>query len=136
MIGNKRELDEGIKVMTKMHKTGITVLPFGDYGFTWLPHGTEARDLEYFANQFGFEPWEVLRAATAYGGEAWIGKTGEKMGRVQPGYLADLIVVDGNPLLGLSIFRDRNSFLAIMKDGSFHKPFQGRVAADQRVAAE
>jgi hypothetical protein len=51
-------------------------------------------------------------------------------------YLADLIVVDGNPLLDLSIFQDRNSFLAIMKDGSFHKPFQGRVAADQRVAAE
>jgi hypothetical protein len=37
MIGNKRELDEGIKVMTKMHKAGIKVLPFGDYGFAARP---------------------------------------------------------------------------------------------------
>jgi hypothetical protein len=51
MIGNKRELDEGIKVMTKMHKAGIKVLPFGDYGFAWLPQGTEARDLEHFVSR-------------------------------------------------------------------------------------
>ena len=54
MIGNKRELEEGIKVMCKMHKAGIRILPFGDYGFAWLPHGTESRDLAHFVNLFGF----------------------------------------------------------------------------------
>jgi imidazolonepropionase-like amidohydrolase len=136
MIGNKRELDEGIKVMTKMHKAGIKVLPFGDYGFAWLPQGTEARDLEHFVNLFGFEPWEALRAATAYGGEAWVGKSSEKLGRVAPGYLADILLVDGNPLLDLSLLQDRNALLAIMKDGQFHKKFQGRVAAGELLAAE
>ena len=135
MIGNKRELEAGIATMTKMHKAGIKVLPFGDYGFAWLPQGTEARDLEHFVNLFGFEPWEVLRAATAYGGEAWAGKSGEKMGRVAPGYLADILLVDGNPLLDLSLLQDRSALLAIMKDGQFHKPFQGR-AAQQALAAE
>src|SRR4051812_9281270 len=52
MIGNKRELEKGIEVMTRMHKAGIKVLPFGDYGFAWLPQGTEARDLEHFVNLF------------------------------------------------------------------------------------
>jgi imidazolonepropionase-like amidohydrolase len=136
MIGNKRELEKGIEVMTKMHKAGIKVLPFGDYGFAWLPQGTEARDLEHFVNLFGFSPWESLRAATAYGGEAWVGKSGEKMGRVAPGYLADILLVDGNPLLDLSLLQDRNALLAIMKDGRFHKPFQGRVAPGQSLAAE
>ncbi len=136
MIGNKRELEAGIEVMTKMHKAGIKVLPFGDYGFAWLPQGTEARDLEHFVNLFGFEPWEVLRAATAYGGEAWVGKSGEKMGRVAPGYLADVLLVDGNPLLDLSLLQDRSALLAIMKDGQFYKPFQGRAAAEQLIAAE
>ncbi len=136
MIGNKRELEEGIKTMTKMHQAGIKVLPFGDYGFAWLPQGTEARDLEHFVNLFGFEPWEALRAATAYGGEAWVGKSGEKMGRIAPGYLADILLVDGNPLADLSLLQDRTALLAIMKDGQFHKPFQGRVAAGQAVAAE
>jgi len=136
MIGNKRELEKGIEVMTRMHKAGIKVLPFGDYGFAWLPQGTEARDLEHFVNLFGFTPWEALRAATAYGGEAWAGRTGEKMGRVAPGYLADILLVDGNPLLDLSLLQDRNALLAIMKDGQFHKPFQGRIAAGQSLAAE
>jgi imidazolonepropionase-like amidohydrolase len=135
MIGNKRELEMGIQTMTKMRKAGIRVVPFGDYGFAWLPHGTEARDLEHFVNLFGYEPWEVLRAATAWGGEAWVGQSGEKMGRVAPGYLADILLVDGNPLLDLSLLQDRNSLLAIMKDGSFHKPFAGRAAA-MAVAAE
>lgn len=136
MIGNKRELDEGIKTMRKMREAAIKVLPFGDYGFAWLPHGTEARDLEHFVNLFGFEPWEVLRAATAYGGEAWAGKSGEKLGRVAPGYLADILLVDGNPLLDLSLLQDRNALLAIMKDGRFHKAFQGRAASEQLLAAE
>lgn len=136
MIGNKRELEAGIEVMTKMHKAGIKVVPFGDYGFAWLPQGTEARDLEHFVNLFGFEPWEALRAATAYGGEAWVGKSGEKMGRVAPGYLADILLVDGNPLLDLSLLQDRSALLAIMKDGQFHKPFQGRVAVGELLAAE
>jgi imidazolonepropionase-like amidohydrolase len=136
MIGNKRELEECTKVMRKMHAAGIKVLPFGDYGFAWLPQGTEARDLEHFVNLFGFEPWEVLRAATAYGGEAWVGKSGEKMGRVAPGYLADILLVDGNPLLDLSLLQDRNSLLAIMKDGQFYKRFQGRAAYGQAMAAE
>lgn len=129
IIGNKRELDEGIVVMRKMHAAGIKVLPFGDYGFAWLPHGTEARDLMHFVNLFGFEPWEALRAATAYGGEAWVGQSDLKMGRVQPGYVADLLVIDGNPLLDLSLLQDKGSILAIMKDGKFHKPFAGRAVA-------
>jgi imidazolonepropionase-like amidohydrolase len=130
MIGNKRELEEGIKVMRKMRAAGIKILPFGDYGFAWLPHGTESRDLEHFVNLFGFHPWEALRAATAYSGEAWAGETGEKLGRVREGYLADLIVVDGNPLLDLSLLQDRHALLAIMKDGIFHKRYQGRAVAE------
>jgi len=58
---------------------------------------------------------------TPYGGEAWAGKSGEKMGRVAPGYLADVLLVDGNPLHDLSLLQDRNALLAIMKDGQFHK---------------
>lgn len=136
MIGNKRELDEGITVINKMRKLGIKVMPFGDYGFAWLPHGTEARDLEHFVNLFGFQPWETLRAATAYGGEAWAGKSGEKIGQIKAGYLADILLVDGNPLNDLSLLQDSNSLLAIMKDGQFYKSFQGRVQSDIAIAAE
>ncbi len=130
LIGNKRELEAGIATMTKMHKAGIRVLPFGDYGFAWIPHGTDTRDFEHFVNLFGFEPWEVLRAATAYGGEAF---GGDKLGQIRPGFLADVLLIDGDPLQDLTLFQDRRNILAIMKDGQFHKSFQVRAA--QRVAA-
>jgi imidazolonepropionase-like amidohydrolase len=138
MIGTKRELEEGIRTMSRMREAGIRVVPFGDYGFAWTPHGTDTRDLEHFVNMFGFEPWEVLRAATVYGAEAWVGRDGnEKLGRVAPGYLADLIVLDGNPLHDLTLFQDRANLLAIMKDGTFHKRFVGgREKMRLGIAAE
>jgi imidazolonepropionase-like amidohydrolase len=136
LTGTKRELEASIATMSKMHKAGIRVLPFGDYGFAWIPHGTDTRDLEHFVNLYSFEPWEALRAATAYGGEAWVGRDGsEKMGRVAAGYLADLLVVDGNPLLDLSLLQDRANLLAIMKDGRFHKRFAARAEHRLDVAA-
>jgi imidazolonepropionase-like amidohydrolase len=46
---------------------------------------------------------------------------GGKLGQVKPGYLADLILVDGNPVADVRILQDRDRLLAIVKDGSFHK---------------
>ena len=50
--------------MRKMHRRGIRVLPGGDYGFAWTPHGTNAKDLEYFVDMIGISPMEALLAAT------------------------------------------------------------------------
>jgi imidazolonepropionase-like amidohydrolase len=120
-IGNKRELEAGCAAMTKMHAAGIRVLPFGDYGFAWIPIGTDSRDLEHMVNLFGMKPWEALRAATAYGGEAWAGASGELLGRVAKGYLADLLLIDGDPVQDLSLLQDKDRILAVMKDGQFHR---------------
>ena len=119
--GNKRELIEGCKAMTKMHKAGIRVLPFGDYGFAWLPIGQDCRDLEHMVNLFGMKPWEALRAATAYGGEAWAGASGELLGRVKEGWLADLLLIDGDPLQDLTLLQDQRKIMMVMKDGQFHR---------------
>jgi imidazolonepropionase-like amidohydrolase len=131
-MGNKAEFDACIETMTKMHEAGIKVLPFGDYGFAWVPIGTDTRDFEHFQNYFGFSSWEVLRAATAYGGEAY---GGDNMGQVAPGFLADLIMIDGDPLADLTLFQDRDRILMIMKDGRYHKEPQPRQDR-QSVAAE
>jgi imidazolonepropionase-like amidohydrolase len=101
-----------------MHKAGVKVLPFGDYGFAWMPHGTDARDLEHFINLLGFEPWEALRAATAYGGAAF---GGEPIGQVKAGYLADILLIDGDPSGDVTLLQDRDKIEMIMKDGAMHK---------------
>ena len=41
----------------------------------------------------------------------------DDLGKVQPGYLADLILVDGNPLDDVTILQDHDKLHYIMKDG-------------------
>ena len=43
---------------------------------------------------------------------------GHELGVVKEGYLADLLLVDGDPLANLAILRDHKRILAVMKDGS------------------
>lgn len=67
--GLRREVEVACTAMDKMRKRGIRVLPGGDFGFAWAPHGTYARDLAHFVNLFGYSPMESIIAATAWGGE-------------------------------------------------------------------
>jgi imidazolonepropionase-like amidohydrolase len=46
---------------------------------------------------------------------------GGELGQVREGYLADLLLVDGDPLANIAILQDPARLLAIMKDGTFHK---------------
>jgi imidazolonepropionase-like amidohydrolase len=129
----RRELDKCIENMKKLKKLGVRILPGGDYGFAWNPIGANARDLEHFVNLLGYSPMEAIVAATKLGGE--IMGLGNELGQIKPGYLADILLVDGNPLADVGILRDRNRLLAIMKDGAFHRePRKSAKAA--RVAAE
>lgn len=64
-VGYTKELDAATKALKEMHKRGVTVLPGGDYGFAWCPHGTYARDLEHFVKLLDFTPMESIVAATA-----------------------------------------------------------------------
>jgi hypothetical protein len=40
---------------------------------------------------------------------------------VAPGYLADLLLIDGDPLADITILQDHDRLHYIMKDGKFHK---------------
>jgi len=40
---------------------------------------------------------------------------------VKPGYLADLLLVDGDPLADIKRLQRQDALLMIMKDGQLHK---------------
>jgi imidazolonepropionase-like amidohydrolase len=88
--------------------------------------GSVARDLWLFVKILGFSPTETLVAATRLGGEL-MGLPGE-LGVVKAGALADLLLVDGDPLADITVLQDRSALRMIMKDGAIHKGgAQGRV---------
>ncbi|HXF47448.1 MAG TPA: amidohydrolase family protein [Burkholderiaceae bacterium] len=125
-MGYHRELEIACESLRKMHKRGIRILPGGDYGFAWIKHGTNAKDLEYFVKYLGFSPMEALLAATKYGGEIMM--RGHELGQVREGFLADLLLVDGDPLADITCLQQQKRLLSIMKDGEFYKA----PAAQQR----
>jgi imidazolonepropionase-like amidohydrolase len=129
----QRDLDCTVECMIDLKRRGVRVLPGGDYGFMWNPHGNNARDLSYFVDLLGFTPMEAIVGATQWGGQ--IMGMGAELGMLRPGYLADLLLVDGDPLADLRVLEDRTRLLAIMKDGMFHKPPPPRASLRQRVAA-
>jgi imidazolonepropionase-like amidohydrolase len=132
-IGLQRVLDASCKTYHEMRKRGIRVVTGGDYGFAWTPQGTNARDLEHFVNLFGYSPAEALVCATKIGGQMM----GDELGLVREGFLADLLLVDGDPTRDVRILQDRNRLLGIMKDGVFHKhPATAQRARAAATAAE
>ncbi|MCU4182770.1 amidohydrolase family protein [Acidiferrimicrobium sp. IK] len=118
-VGYKRELEIAVEGMREAHRRGIRVLPGGDYGFAWTPHGTYARDLVHFVKLFGFTPMEAIVAATRQGGEI-MGQPND-LGLVSPGYLADLLLVEGDPLADIALLQDADRIKVVMKGGRFHK---------------
>jgi imidazolonepropionase-like amidohydrolase len=123
--GFERELAVSVDVIGRMRKRGIRVLPGGDYGFPYTPHGTYARDLWIFVKILGYSPMETIVAATRLGGEI-MGRPGE-LGVIQPGALADLLLVDGDPLADIAVLQDRDALRMIMKDSALHRaPEKGR----------
>lgn len=129
----QRDLDATVECMIDLKRRGVRVLPGGDYGFMWNPHGNNARDLTYFVDLLGFTPMEAIVGATQWGGQ--IMGMSDELGLLRPGYLADLLLVDGDPLANLRVLEDRARLLAIMKDGMFHKAPPPRASRQQRAAA-
>src|SRR5207249_2821108 len=74
-------------------------------GYDTLEHGTFMDD----------EALETLTCATKTGAE--IMGRGEEFGTLEPGKLADLLVVDGDVLEDISILEDRSWFVAVMQGG-------------------
>ena len=118
-VGYKDELEHSIIGLKELHKRGVRVLPGGDYGFAWTPHGTNARDLQHFVDLLDFTPMETIRSATVLGGEIF--QRPDELGRVAPGYLADLLLVNGDPSSDITVLQDHDNLVGIMKDGKWHK---------------
>lgn len=109
------ELEKAL--VPKLKARGVRILPGGDYGFPFNPHGRNARDLEHFVTYYGFTPAEALSAATMLGGQLM----GQQVGQVKAGYLADLLLIDGDPTQDVRILQDANNIKMIMLGGLMHK---------------
>jgi imidazolonepropionase-like amidohydrolase len=133
-ITDMRDAMASIKqVVPELKARGVRLVPGGDYGFAFNPIGKNARDLHLFVDWFGLTAAEALRSATEVGGQL-MDMSGE-LGLIRPGYLADLLLVEGNPVEDISILQDQAMLAAIIKDGRIHKLAAGRRDRRRVLAA-
>jgi imidazolonepropionase-like amidohydrolase len=82
------------------------------------PHGRNAEELEYMV-QAGMRPMQAIVGVTKTASECV--HMADQIGTLEPGKLADLLIVDGDPLTDIGILQNREKLLVIMQGGRVHK---------------
>jgi imidazolonepropionase-like amidohydrolase len=132
--GHQETLDGGAESARRILRAGGRLGMGGDYGFGWNPHGDYAKELTFFVKDVGLTPLEVITCATKTGAEI-MGRANE-FGTLEKGKLADVLVVDGDPLRDIAVLEDRAKFIAVMqggvvKAGQEAKPFPTVVTVEK-----
>ena len=78
-------------------------------------HGKNARELEYMVRH-GLTPMQAIVAATKTSSEAC--RVSDRVGVIEPGKLADMLVIDGDPLADIRILQEAARLLLVMKEGT------------------
>ena len=98
----------------RSHRGGVKVAMGTDAGTPFNRHGGNAQEITHLVDA-GFTPMEAIVAATKTGSEC-IGLESH-VGTLEPGKLADMIVVDGDPLKDIKVLEDKAKILLVMKGG-------------------
>jgi imidazolonepropionase-like amidohydrolase len=116
------------KMLPVAQKAGVRILAGDDYSGVFrgvleddpLDHkvGDYGREFAFYDAIEGLSPEDILSWGTANAGEALLAGR-DKLGVIEEGALADLIVVDGDPLADLSLLaRPQACLRAVIRDGA------------------
>jgi imidazolonepropionase-like amidohydrolase len=101
-----------VESLQRALEAGVKVVAGTDAGGHM--HNINARELQYLV-EAGMSPMQALQAATGWAAEC-LGLERE-IGTVQPGKLADLVVVAGDPLQDITLLQDLQRIKLVFKDG-------------------
>ncbi|MEZ4331215.1 MAG: amidohydrolase family protein [Myxococcota bacterium] len=119
------------RAMPEAARAGVRMVIGDDYGTPIMPHGDYIPEFELYVKKLGMAPIEVLRWATKNGAEAM--GLGDRTGTIAAGKLADLIVVDGDPLIDVGCLADRSNLRVILLDGRVVQDSLSQPGARERA---
>lgn len=94
---------ERFNLFKDVYKSGVTILAGNDAGTNGTPHDDFVSELEMMT-VLGMETKEVINIATRKAANAL--ELGSKIGTIEVGKKADLLVVEGNPLQDIKVLRN------------------------------
>ena len=98
----------------RAYEHGVSIVAGSDAGMPLVRHGEISYEIVQLA-KCGLPNLEALAAGTSVAAEA-LG-LGTEVGRVKPGFAADLILVDGDPSKDLSVLQSPMSIQAVVRSG-------------------
>ncbi|MGW1989267.1 amidohydrolase family protein [Embleya sp. NPDC001921] len=110
----KADLNHMYAMIPKAQAAGVRFVLGDDYGAIGFPHGMYGAELRLYTEHAGVTPLDVLRWATRNGAE--LARRGDDLGRIEPGRLADLLILDGDPTTDIGVLADRPP-RAVLKGG-------------------
>jgi imidazolonepropionase-like amidohydrolase len=113
----ERGLENSYRILPKAHAAGVKFVIGDDFGTAAMPHGHYARELEAYVKGAGIPALEVIQWATRNGAELMGMK--DESGTIAAGKLADLLVVNGDPVADITVLQDRKNLDVVMKGGAF-----------------
>ena len=112
----QEEIANSSITLRQAYDNGVPLLSGSESGFSVTPYGEwHHKEMQIFVDHLGFTPEQAIHSATEAGAMA-LRMEGE-LGCVKPGYCADLLLIDGDPLKDLSLLGDKSKIKAIFKGG-------------------
>ena len=98
---------------SRAYKNGVRIAFGSDAGV--FPHGLNAMEFEFMV-EAGMPPMEAIQAATVHA--AKLLRVEAELGQIKPGFVADIIAVNSDPLQDIASLKD---VAFVMKDGIVYK---------------
>jgi imidazolonepropionase-like amidohydrolase len=113
----ERSMDKAAQMLARAQAAGVKIVIGDDFGTALAPHGDNGKELALYVDRLGLPAMDVIGWATRNGAEMM--RQGDQFGTIAPGKLADLLVVDGDPLAQMSLLGDPANLAVVMQEGRF-----------------
>src|SRR5207253_1186913 len=94
----KKTYDVALPNLKNLEDAGVTIAAGTDAGNIGTIHGSALFREFQLMKQAGLTPIQILQSATSNAAQLFGGDTGAHIGKLQNGYLADLVILNSNPL--------------------------------------
>jgi imidazolonepropionase-like amidohydrolase len=114
----QKTYDVALKNLKTLEDAGITIATGTDAGNIGTIHGPAIFREFQLMKQAGLTPMQILQCTTANAAKVFGGETGGKIGALQPGNFADLVILKSNPLDDIKNASDIDS---VVKNGVIYQ---------------
>ena len=107
-------VDRHVESFGKAYRAGVKLAMGTDSGVPFTRHGRNLEELAHLV-EMGLSPMEAIEVSTL--GSARLLRLDDRLGSIEEGKLADLVVLDGDPLADISLLQEADRIKWVIKDG-------------------